>query len=95
MNGPPPPVTGRGLFKHYDDLRDQAEAAEEAATSAIIGGVRPEELQVCSAIDLLSGIQPYISLVFVSKSSIQRLRDEATWPPQGWDSGEGLVHATY
>ena len=54
MNGPP--VTGRGLFKHYDDLRDQAEAAEEAATSAIIGGVRPEELQVC-AIDLLSGIK--------------------------------------
>ena len=40
MNGPP--VTGRGLFKHYDDLRDQA----EAAASAIVSGVSPEELQV-------------------------------------------------
>ena len=48
MNGPP--VTGRGLFKHYDDLRDQAEAAEEATASAIVSGVRPEELQVCHCI---------------------------------------------
>ena len=42
MNGPPP-MTGRGLFRHYDDFRDQAEAAEEAASTAVI---RPEEMQV-------------------------------------------------
>ena len=45
-------VTGRGLFKHYDDLRDQAEAAEEAVSAGLmgtlidLGGNRPEEIQV-------------------------------------------------
>ena len=43
-------VTGRGLFKHYDDLRDQAEAAEEAATAAIVSGGRSAEIQVCTKI---------------------------------------------
>jgi len=37
-----PLVTGRGLFKHYDDLRDQVEAVEEATTTTI----KAEEVQV-------------------------------------------------
>ena len=68
-------MTGRsrGLFKHYDDLRDQAEAAEEAATAATIRGGRPEEIQVYSE-DIASEILlscPCFGVAFIRNRLIQ------------------------